>query len=656
MKKLLAVFATLGAIWAFGVDLDPLGMRWTFGAHEPYTMYRRVGRHCTGGIDGNARWLKPWLDWFDSESPALMEELGLNWLHCRFYKGMGWETEKKDFPNVKRFVANCRRHGVHPLAYVQFGTLYPETMRHEVPNIEEWAQINEHGERHIYNGSSYFRWLPCVTCDEWVEYLKKVCAIALGEGGFDGIMFDNSWAQPCYCERCEKRFHEYLMKVKTPAERFGFDDLAFVRQPRPPAKTLQGEIRDPVVQAWCRWRQEVLEDVFARLRANIKRVKPDAVVSANPQPFRSHRSFVAQSLNMHRFVRNLDLVVLQSDNFPEVTRDGQIRNRVRDLKICRELGKPVVALCDSDAMLTEERERHYLLPLLEDLFWGGIPTDRTIVSPKARPGFVDPAMIARRKPQLARFNAFARDRRPLLEAPSWLPVRLLWTPDATGFSTDAHLGLAAAEEIFLRNQVPFGYLVATDDGPLEVPADCEVLVVANQTCLSDGQIATIAAFAKRGGRLVVTGDSGRYDEWNAQRLENPLLARLKGLPNVALRANHDVLPFASLGWSYRIAAPRDGGKALMADLDKVGYAPPVRVLDVPPHVFAEIKRTEKGFAVFLLNYNPDAAVEGATIRVAGASRVCFEAPFEDLPVATDLEASGGACRLPVFHRAAVIAW
>ena len=655
MKKQLTTFLALGALWAFGVDLDPLTMRWTFGAHEPYTMYRRVGRHCTGGIDGNARWLKPWLDWFDAESPALMEELGLNWLHCRFYKGMGWETEKKDFPNVKRFVANCRRHGIHPLAYVQFATLYPETMRREIPNIEDWAQVNAQGVRPIY-GDSYFRWLPCATCDEWVDYLKKVCAIALKEGGFEGVMFDNSWAPPCYCERCEKRFHDYLMKIKDPAERFGFDDLSFVRQPRPVPKSLAGEIRDPVTQAWCRWRQEVIEDVFARLRAHVKRVKPDAIVSANAQPFRSQSPFVAHSLNMHRFVRNLDLLILQSANFPEVTPDGQICNRVRDLKICRELGKPVVALCDLDAMVTEARERHYLLPLLEDLFWGGVPTDRTIVSPKARPGFVDPEMIARRKPQLAKFNAFVQEHRALLSAPSWLPVRLLWTPDAIGFSMEAHLGLAAAEEICLRNQVPFGYLVATEDRPLEVPPDCEVLVVANQTCLSDGQVAALAAFAKHGGRLVVTGDSGRYDELNAQRLENPLLPQLKGLPNVMVRATPDKLPAASLGWSYRIAAPKDGGKALMADLDKVGYAPSIRVRNAPPHVFAEIKRTEKGGAIFLLNYNPDEAVTGISVQVPGTRKVRFAAPFDETPASVELELADGACVLPAFSRAAVIEW
>ena len=70
---------------------DPLDMLWTFGAHEPYTMYRRMGTRSTGGIQGNSRWLRDWFNWWDSEDcPKLMEELGLNWLLCRFYKGMGW--------------------------------------------------------------------------------------------------------------------------------------------------------------------------------------------------------------------------------------------------------------------------------------------------------------------------------------------------------------------------------------------------------------------------------------------------------------------------------------------------------------------------------------------------------------------------------------
>ena len=646
----------VGALFA-PIEIDNTTARWTFGAHEPYMMYRRVGRRCTGGIDGNAKWLKPWMDWFDSESPALMEELGFNWLHCRFYKGLGWETEKGDFPNVRRFVANCRGHGVHALAYVQFSTFYPETMRREIADLESWAQVGEDGRQLIYHDGSYFRWLPCITNREWLEYLKKVCSIALEEGGFDGIMFDNAFTRPCYCERCERLFHEHLAKIADPAERFGFESLEFVRLPRPTPQALKGEIRDPVVQEWCRWRQRLLVDVFAELRAHIKGVKADAVICANPQPFRNSGASVSVSMNIYRFARNMDILLMQSDNFPEVTKDGQIRNRVRDLKIASEVGKPIVALCDSDAKITEERERHYLLPLMEDLIWGGIPTDRTIISPKPVPGFVDKGMIERRRPLLAAFNAFARSHRTALKSPSHLPVRLLWTPDTIGFSERAHLGLAAAEEVFLRNKVPFGYVISTQERPLDVPSDCGVLVVPDQVCLSDSQVSAIVAYAKRGGTLVVTGDSGRYDEWNSQRLENPLLPQLENLSNVVVRTEADRLPFASLGWLYRVAAPKDGGAALMSDIVKCGYRPPFRLRNAPACVFAELKRTAGGFALFLLNYNPDVPVDGALIEVPGADEIKFETMLDDVASNVSVKPSSeGSFRLPAFARGALVTW
>ena len=72
MKAMLATVAALPALIA-SAEIDPLTTRWTFGAHEPYTMYRRVGKSCTGSIDGNALWVKDWLDWFEKTSTCAHE-------------------------------------------------------------------------------------------------------------------------------------------------------------------------------------------------------------------------------------------------------------------------------------------------------------------------------------------------------------------------------------------------------------------------------------------------------------------------------------------------------------------------------------------------------------------------------------------------------
>ena len=609
-------FADSGAVPAMRPAFDPLAARWTFGAHEPYAMYRRVGRRCTGGIDGNARWLQPWLDWFDAESPKLMEELGLNWLHSRFYKGMGWEVEKKDLPNVQKFVRNCHAHGVRALAYVQFATFYPETMRNEIPDVESWAQVDRDGKPQLWGGQ-YFRYQPCLNCRAWEDYLAKVCVRALTEGGFDGIMFDNAFNRPCYCPRCEKAFAAYLASLPDKAERFGFDDLSGFRLPRcDPDRIKASEVRDPAVQAWARWRADTTTAVFARLAAQIRSVKGDAVVAANASPPRRPENELVHGVDMVALSGVLDLIIGQSENYPSVDR-GCLRHRIRDLKLARELATPIVSLCDTDAMMTPEQERHYLLPLYEDAAFGGVPTDRTVLAPVPVEGFVDRAKVDRRKERLAQFNAFVAEKRAAFEAPAWEPVRLFYPTHEMIFSGKSQRALCAAEEILTRRQVPWGYLVSTPARPCAVPAGTEVIVVAGQLALSQAQVDGLVAWAEGGGRLVVTGDAGRYDEFNGQRLANPLLARLQGRANVVCRAEADVVTPAALEWKNRIGVPEDHGAQLLADLRQTGWTPPFTLAGCPETVALDVRRRTDGRLAFhLVNFDPGHPVSGAAVVFA----------------------------------------
>ena len=630
MKNLMTVLALLAALASSGeaagapaeagaVNLNPLDLRWTFGAHEPYTMYRRVGRHCTGGVDGNAEWVKPWLDWWDAESPKLMKELGLNGLHSRFYKGMGWEVEKKDLPNVQKFVRNCHANGVMALAYVQFSTLYPEIMRKEIPQVDTWAQVNADGRPNPYY-ASYFRHMPCINCREWEDYLKKICTLALTEGGFDGVMFDNCFSFPCFCDRCERSFSAYLQAQPDKEARFGFDDLSHVRIPRIDRKAYGGEVRDPVVQAWIRWRTDTTCGVLRRLRDHVKSVRADAVVSANVQPFRRAQIAPEYGIDMVEMAEILDLIIGQSMNYPSC-RDGRITSRIRDLKLARHLGRPDVCLCDSDAMMTPEQEKHYLLPLYEDLVFGGVPTDRTIICPKAEPGFVDRRRLERRRPLLKGFNDFVRDNRALFETPVYAPVRLFYPEKEVQFSQTAHEALCAAEEILTRRQVPWGYLVSRPGRPLDVPAGTEVVVVANQVALSSEQVDALVRWADAGGKLVVTGDSGRYNAFNGQRLTNPLLPRLAGRPNTALRAEPDAVAPATLGWSNKVGAPKDHGRALLDDLAKTGFRPPFEIANCPETVACDVRRQGDGFVFHFVNYDPAHPVKGIEVSFSDGRRL-----------------------------------
>ena len=327
LKAALSVLALMSAenVQAF----DSLTTRWTFGAHEPITMYRRKGGRTTGGIEGGSKWVADWLNWFDTESPKLMKELGLNWCHCRFYKGMGWEFEKRDFPNVKRFVDAAHANGVGTLAYIQFMTLYYENMLAEIPNLRDWAARDHEGNMMYYYGGGYYRWVPCISCDEWIDYLVPIMRFAVTEGGFEGVMFDNAFSRHCHCERCQRKFREHLAKLPHAAERLGFADLRFVLIP-PDTALGAAEIKDALVQEWLFWRHGQMNDIFAKFRRELKKANPNAVLSCNSQGARNPRGMRGLCVNVPELLKNLDLYIAQNGDYPNYdTAKDQIRGRCR---------------------------------------------------------------------------------------------------------------------------------------------------------------------------------------------------------------------------------------------------------------------------------------------------------------------------------------
>ena len=653
MKQTILTLALAASVTALA-DINPVDTRWTLGAHEPFSMYRRMGKKSTGGIEGSAKWLKPWLDWWDVHAPERMEEFGLNALHSRFYKGMGWECEKKDFPNVKRFAESCHRHGVTALAYVQFATLYYETMKAEIPDLDGWMQVDAAGRHYMWNGY-YCRATPCITCEAWQRYMEKVIALALTEGTFDGIMMDNCFSYACYCERCERLFREHVLAIP-PAEReerFGYAEMSAVRQPRPgldvsgKALVSMKDIKDPLEQEWIRWRVATMDAVVKRFAAAAHRAKPGAIVSANPHPFRVLHQARTLSLEMVSMAENLDLLMMQSDNFPAVCKDGQVRNRVRDLKIAAALGRPIVALCDGNAGQYDLDESMYLRPLVEDLVWGGIPTDRTVMSPHRSATYVDELRFASRKRMMAKFDAFAKAHRADVLAPSATPVAVLYPADALMFSVAAQDGVTTAEELCLRGHVPYGYAIARGAAAPAVPAGCTTLVVYDQPWLSDAQVAFLVDWAKRGGRLVVAGESGLWDENGSQRFVNPLREGLKGLGNVVWRERPEIVA-SKMGWHYEVTPPKRGVADLLADLKAVQADLGVVAEGLPETVFMEVKRTAKGLAVHLVNFDPSRRVDGAALSLPAGARVTFEEPFGDAPAKRTLANGNGRVALPAF--------
>ena len=523
------------------VQEHPNRFIWTFGNHEPLMMYRRIGRNSTGGVPGSAQWLEKWHHWYDSdECAAVMEDLHLNLLHCRCYKGMGWEAEKKDFPNVVSFARSCRKRGITVLAYIQHASVYPEIMRREIPDLENWCAVDRSGKLWTYP-HSYWRWIPCPNRPGFLDYMDGVIARIVGSGEFDGVMFDNLFNWPCYCPDCRRLFAQRL-------EQAGFDflDPRFVEMP---PENLPDEIMDPVAVEYVRFRQETMVRTAEHYRKLIKSIDPDCIISANFCVMPSRYSLVFSAVAPARLVPAFDLPLSQSGNQPRWDGTDCVVSQQHELKLSLALHTHAVPLNDQDAGGESLAGGAYIGPLFESLFGRSIPVDRIVMKPQ-RGGALNAARIAARKPVLDRLHELARQWEKILELPDYEPVGLLYSEDSLTLSQKAADAYLRCSESLLRNHIPWRVIASHDDYLDETAlAQCTALILPNACCLSDAVVRKIRNYR---GKLYLAGDeNGSNDECYRER---------------------ETLPFEDLGAEKIEIAPHDVSKAFGWTL-KIRFVP-----------------------------------------------------------------------------------
>lgn len=494
---------------------------WTFGNHEPLTMYRRLGRRSTGGCEGSALFLDEWHHWYNSEECVkAIVETGSNLLHCRFYKGMGWEMEKEDFPAVESFAKRCRAHGVKVLAYVQYATLYYEMMSEDIPGLENWAARDEHGDFYHYGtAGDYFRWMPCVNNSDFVDYEKKIVEIAATAGCFDGILIDNAMASRCRCPRCLKLFREYL-KTNYRPENFGLRKFDYVRFPGDAALFSAEEVKDPLVQAafefWAESNHTALKTICNHARA----VTPGFIVSGNASSPRRTEGFRFFGMAPEIYRDCFDVILCQNGNEPRPV-DNMLINRIRELMFFDVDKTPVNPLSDGDAGSAFLSPDLLLAQMLECRVWGGITGDRLVMVPN-RAEKLNLARRAERGKVNQRFLSLSGQYRKYFQSEEAATVGCLFSEAAQKWSFNSQLSQLVWEELLLRKHIPFR-LLKSDGKTLKDLDKCRVLVVGGCRCLSDLELELIDDFMACGGKVIVEPTAGDCDENNRLRAVNPFI-------------------------------------------------------------------------------------------------------------------------------------
>src|SRR5579863_6537975 len=274
------VMARLGPGVAYGLgteiaDSDPSaqaawirnGLIDAGGSHEPYLFRIRCG-----GQSLNAHEI---YDHEQSEEVIrALKEQGIEVFHTHLYNGFGMAAEMPEMEDTVRTAAIVHRLGMKIDTYIQWDSMMYETFFAEEPRAKDWIQCDAAGQPVMleYGYQQSFRYLPCFSNQEFLDYLKKVVRFAVTEVKTDFIHFDNFTlsAEPnsCHCIACKTGFRQRL-RTKYSAdqrkERFGFENVDYVNPPLWNATNRPEKLKiitDPIFQEWIDYRCQTMADAL----------------------------------------------------------------------------------------------------------------------------------------------------------------------------------------------------------------------------------------------------------------------------------------------------------------------------------------------------------------------------------------------------------
>ena len=478
------------------------------GSHEPYIFVVR-----RGGERQDAR-----REYEANQSEELirtLHEQGIEVFHTHLYKGFGMAAEKLEMEDTRRAAALAHRYGMKVDTYIQWNTMMYETFFAEEPRAQQWIQRDASGLPILltYGYQQSYRYRPCFTHQEYLDYLKQIVRYAVEEVKTDFIHFDNFdlSAEPdsCHCPACVEGFRAFLRTKYTPEkrrERFGFENVDYVNPPQwnrqnPPER--MAIIFDPAIQEWIDFRCQVMAEALRQMAEYVRSLNPEVAIEINPHGITGGNRTWESAIDHARLLTSTDVFWTEEGNPCVYTADGRLISKIRSYKLARAFHNILLAyIADNPVAMAE-----------------CLAFNQTI-------GFAGSAPLP---PALLEHVAFYRRNRELyIGTEDVAPVGVLRSyASLTYHHARAQLSAILVEQALIQARLPFQLVF---DEPLPDLAKLQVLVLPDSECLSDEQLARIRSYVEQGGGLLAIGNAGLYDEWRRLRPQAGLKGLVDGQP------------------------------------------------------------------------------------------------------------------------------
>ncbi len=474
-------------------------------------------------VGGNPTWQEDdYRQEHSEETVRKLKELGVTMAVIHFYKGFGLQAEKEHIDDARRLAALLKKYGIKVGVYVG-STIAYETFLLEKPEAEDWF-VPDFVGRPVFYDDQTFRKRVYFMHPGYREYMKRVLRLAIEDLKADDIDFDNTsmQAEPAIFQHplAIQDFRDFLRNKYSPEilkKRLGFSDVRYVLPPQwdKPLRT----INDPLFQEWTDFRCHQLNSYYAEMAQFIRGMNPNVAISTNPHSGISGRNTAwDQGVDYPGLLPYMDVVWTEEGNEARVTDEGVLVSKIRTYKMATILNKQVLT------------------------YTAEISPDGTLVSGKAGGKLQMAESMAYNRQSLgmvgdvlAGYYAFGDEQKYIKffannfvhyrDVDNIADVAVLHSYATMGFNNDRPWqSTMLLEQVLIQAKVPFDIIF---DDNLKDLSKYRVLVLADQECLSDEQLALIREFVNQGGGLVATEHASLYTEWRQRRREFGLKDLLK---------------------------------------------------------------------------------------------------------------------------------
>ena len=294
--------------------------------------------------------------------------------------------------------------------------------------------------------------------------------------------------------------------------RFGLPDVDWIRVNEwdsPTQPDSLAVLNDPVLQEWVRFRCESLAKYADDLSDYVKGLNPKVAVLMNIKGVYSWNRYWANAVYHPLYAGRVDILAFDTGGYDARldSKTGALVSQIRSYKMAREIGASCEAPLSDELLTAQHMAFGYETPVAG---YAGAPwmAAHSATTP------------------ILEFFRYYHDRY-YTGTTNVADVAVLRNWPSMAYSINAtYTSATLMEQVLIQHKIPFDLLF---DEELTNLDRYGAVILAGQECVSDSQAKLLLDYVGRGGTLVISDNTGEFNEWREKRHNNPFLpARAEG--------------------------------------------------------------------------------------------------------------------------------